>query len=464
MPWDLDVAAIWAETGELAAADATDAENLARRADLAALAAAEAGLRGRCGPGQPGSARRVPAWSGSPAGGFGAAQARGRGGTAEIVGYAREQGIPLAWVRTKGDPTVTCVLKTSRAEVVKAAAGKLREYNAGVIKTSEFDRHAAELRDRLMPDMAPEIPVDPLGLSREAIAGWLFPYFIRADSLALRHQHRFRLLSWLIFALAAGAVAVVAVQANFASGLTWLAGIEVVPLLTLLSILRMSHRWRLHDQWISCRFLAERLRSSYFLALAGTGDRRGRPTRLTYLSDSSEAWIERALTEVMAHRPALHAWPPPVTALRDYLNRYWIESQICYQERTSRRQHKFDDWLVLATESLFLLTLIAAFIHMFVGQVLHIAEVWERPLIVVSITVPAVGAAFHGIGTQRQFRRHSGRYRRMAGVRVQVQREMASVTSLEQVRDVAAETEQIMREENSDWFGVMRFHDMELIT
>ena len=74
MPWDLDVAAIWAETDELAAADAADAENLARRGDLATLAAADAGTRGRRGPGQPGSARRVPGCSGSPAGGFGAGQ------------------------------------------------------------------------------------------------------------------------------------------------------------------------------------------------------------------------------------------------------------------------------------------------------------------------------------------------------------------------------------------------------
>lgn len=36
--------------------------------------------------------------------------------------------------------------------------------------------------------------------------------------------------------------------------------------------------------------------------------------------------------------------------------------------------------------------------------------------------------------------------------------------SLEELRKAAAETERIMREENSDWFGVMRFHDMELIT
>jgi hypothetical protein len=36
--------------------------------------------------------------------------------------------------------------------------------------------------------------------------------------------------------------------------------------------------------------------------------------------------------------------------------------------------------------------------------------------------------------------------------------------TLEQVQEVAAETEQIMHEESSDWFVVMRFHDMELIT
>ena len=74
MPWDLDVAAIVAETDELAASDAADAGNPDRRELLAALAAADARTRGRRGPGQPGSARRVPGWSDSSAGGFGAGQ------------------------------------------------------------------------------------------------------------------------------------------------------------------------------------------------------------------------------------------------------------------------------------------------------------------------------------------------------------------------------------------------------
>ena len=46
------------------------------------------------------------------------------------------------------------------------------------------------MRDELMPDMAREIPVDPLGLARETVAGWVFPYYVRADILALQGWRR----------------------------------------------------------------------------------------------------------------------------------------------------------------------------------------------------------------------------------------------------------------------------------
>jgi hypothetical protein len=52
----------------------------------------------------------------------------------------------------------------------------------------------------------------------------------------------------------------------------------------------------------------------------------------------------------------------------------------------------------------------------------------------------------------------------MANVLEKVHADMTDATTIDQVRNVAASTEQVMREENSDWFGVMRFHDMELIT
>lgn len=406
----------------------------------------------------------IALWDGEPS--------RGQGGTAEIVSYARQQKVPLAWVKTNGEPTVSYEIDAGRADVLKDAQSKLDEYNAAMVKPGEYRKQLDRLREELIPEVMAEPRADPLKLSREKVTDWLFPYLIRADVLALRYQHRFRLLSWLIFALAAGAVTVVAVQANFLPGLSVLAAIEVAFLVGLLSILLMNRRWRLYDQWISCRFLAERLRSSYFLALAGTGDRKNRPMRLVYFSDSSEAWIERALTEVAARRPSLDHRRTQVTPLRNYLSRYWIGGQIDYHHKASRRQRTFDDRLVHATEALFLLTLVAACIHTFGGHALNALgvrghdsrEFWEKLIIVVSITVPAIGAAVHGIGTQRQFRRQSVRFHRMEGLLAQVQHEMDDATTLKRIREVAAETEQLMREENSDWFGVMRFHDIELIT
>jgi len=150
--------------------------------------------------------------------------------------------------------------------------------------------------------------------------------------------------------------------------------------------------------------------------------------------------------------------------LRDYLKRHWIEGQIAYQTRTSGQQRASDRWLASMTKGLFAVTFIAVLAHSSGNHFFTVPEGWKNTLLVISITFPAIGAAFHGYGAQRQFRRHSERYRTMAGVLAHARDDMADATTIDQVQDVARETERIMREENSDWFGVMRFHDIELIT
>jgi hypothetical protein len=132
MPWDLDVAAIWAETGALAAEDAADAGDLARRGLLGQLAATDAGIRGRRGPGQPGSARRVPGWSGSPAGGFGAGQPLdvAPGGSA-LLGFAERVAGDQKGLGAAGDDEIIgliCALDRAEASACSlkhAAAAEL---------------------------------------------------------------------------------------------------------------------------------------------------------------------------------------------------------------------------------------------------------------------------------------------------------------------------------------------------
>jgi hypothetical protein len=398
---------------------------------------------------------------------------RGPGGTAEIVAYAQENGVPIAWINTKGTPEPTYAHsynQDSRAKVLTEAAGKLRTYNARVLPSAKFDKRIQDLRDELMPDVAREIPIDPLGLSREKVADWVFPYYVRADILALHYQRLFLWLSQLIFGLAALAVLVVALQVTIWPQHDWVVVFEVIFLGLLLVILGMNRRLRLHDQWISSRFLAERLRSSYFLALAGTGDQeetgdqRGRSPRIAFFSDSSEAWIERALSEAIARRPHLNAASVPLDVLRDYLKRHWIEGQISYQTRRSGQLRATDRRLARIVKGLFAVTFIAAIVHSIGSYIFTVPEGWKNFLLIISITFPAIGAALHGYVAQRQFRRNSERYRTMAGVLAQVRANMSDATELKDVQGVARETERVMREENSDWFGVMRFHDIELIT
>ena len=75
-----------------------------------------------------------------------------------------------------------------------------------MIDSAKFDQRVQDLRDEFMPDVAREIPIDPRGLSRERMADWVFPYYVRADMMALHYQRWFLWLSPRIFGLAAAAV------------------------------------------------------------------------------------------------------------------------------------------------------------------------------------------------------------------------------------------------------------------
>ena len=105
--------------------------------------------------------------------------------------------MPIAWINTQGTPEPTYAHsynQDSRTKVLTEAAEKLRTYNARVIDSEKFGKRIQDLHDELMPDVAREIPIDPRGLSREKVADWVFPYYVRADILALHYQRLFLLL------------------------------------------------------------------------------------------------------------------------------------------------------------------------------------------------------------------------------------------------------------------------------
>ncbi len=397
----------------------------------------------------------IAIWDGEPS--------RGRGGTAEIVEYARQQGVPMAWVHVDGEVTDERMAGEA-AETLWDAARDVREFNTGLISDSAFETGESTMRRHLGLG-TPRAPGGPLGQACEELSDWFLAYFVRADIQAIRVQARFRTLSTAMFTMAAAAVAVVAIQTTFLPTINWIAGIEVLLLAALLVIPLLRRRLRLHERWTSSRFLAQRLRSAYFLALAGTTDRAKQTDQTASFADPSVAWIERALAEITAARPQLDLTEAEVEPLRNYLSEYWIGGQVCYFSKASRKHEKLEVRLRHATGALFGITLVSAILHMLgVGRVGTHGTRLAELLIVLSISVPAIGAAAHGIETQRQYRRHAQRFSRMLSLLGKLNKKMLAAQDLGEVRNTAAEVERIMREESNDWFGAMRFHDIELIT
>src|ERR1700733_3039126 len=117
--------------------------------------------------------------------------ARGRGGTAALVAYARDRNVPLMWVGTGPEPYGDSAATGPRAGVVRSAARQLREYNVGAIAAADFDARVRQQIDDFRPDLPEASHIDPLSVAVENVAAWLVPYFVRADILAIRLQRMF---------------------------------------------------------------------------------------------------------------------------------------------------------------------------------------------------------------------------------------------------------------------------------
>ncbi|HEX5302956.1 MAG TPA: DUF222 domain-containing protein [Streptosporangiaceae bacterium] len=130
VPWGEDLAAIVAETDQVMAERAADAEYLARpgTAELAcAVLADEARRRGPRGPRLPGSAERVPGVSSGPAGGFGAGECLDTApGSAALHGFVERAvdsgrlvedtaGMPEAYLDSAGAEAKWALAETRQA-------------------------------------------------------------------------------------------------------------------------------------------------------------------------------------------------------------------------------------------------------------------------------------------------------------------------------------------------------------
>jgi hypothetical protein len=386
-------------------------------------------------------------WDGLPA--------RGEGGTAEIVEYAEGRQKPFVWIRTTGDLEIVDRLDPGLGY---GGLEELDEFNRPTIPEQDASQLLARVRERDRRSGVEAIRILGQG-EADALSAWIVPYLARADKLALRFQRSFNRLTSALYFAAAAAVGVVAVQAFVFPEHPSLVWIEVALLAFLLLVVFYGRRQRLHRRWLSYRFLAERFRSAFFLAAAGLGRRLEGGVERTAGKEPAEEWVQRAFTEVWLRRPAAET-RSDVEGLREFLAERWIAEQRRYYADARRRFDRRHWLLRFGIYAAFLTTIVAAVSHAreVGGHEGHEAELFT----ILSLTLPAVGAALSGLLEQREYQRNSDRYRWMEHSLEAAEQTMRSADTPAAVRHVAAQAETTLLEENRDWVGVMRFHDFEL--
>jgi hypothetical protein len=402
----------------------------------------------------------IALWDGQPS--------RGRGGTAEIVEWARERQVPLVWIHT--EPPFRIVEELGDG-VAMASYRRLDEYNCASAKRAEYERQCAQQAAELATQ------AERAGLERaylQPFCAWVLPHFVRADMLALRFQQRFFQFSDAIFLLAAFAVAVAGATAvtrstPIVASTPLLPHVALLPLLELavmlliLLILFAGRRQGLHQRWIAYRFLAEQLRVAFFLALAGVPGSPKASAEHIKRKHPAEEWLQRALDEVWSQRPAPSPLPS-CTSLKRFLGVAWIQDQLTYQDSKSHRHERHYHLLTGATVAVFILTLVTAGLDAF-GVLGHASAgdlIRNESVAYLSIALPALAGALRGIGAQREHLRNVRRSGQMARYLATIKKRMDRASNLTTVYALARQAEAVMLEENSDWFLTMEGHDVAL--
>ncbi len=181
-----------------------------------------------------------------------------------------------------------------------------------------------------------------------------------------------------------------------------------------LAAIYLSRRRGYHREWIMYRYLAERLRSAFFLALVTPLEPVAQSPDPTVLHQSGDEWLQRSVDAMWQSRPAI---PPslPVDGLRRFLVAAWVADQRAYQTRKSRGHELAHEQIARTGVLIFAVTLIvAATDALDLGRHGSLWATGAAVVLYLSIILPAVAGAISGIGALREHPRNAHRSDRMA--------------------------------------------------
>jgi hypothetical protein len=401
----------------------------------------------------------IAVWDGKPA--------RGKGGTAEIVQYALDQGRPV--IRIWDGSSVLLNPESNNGLDAKALEA-IDRFNRQPISASQRAEYVRSLDRDLFekPETARAIPI----AIREAVDRCLLPYYAQASIVAKRSQRAFYRAGRSIYLLSAAAVGCAAIGVLW-SGLSGYAfGAELLLLIVIAGTLNWARRRHAHQAWVEHRFLAERIRSGIFMAIAGVEPRPIEVLPHMVHSQTVNDWTVRVFNEIWDSLPAFRGTGGMnFERLRDYICEAWIDDQMKFHERKRQSEGRMRRLLASLSSVVLPVTVAAAALHLLLAAwrpdaasmagMSALREAAHRGLAFVALLFPAVAAALAGMEAHREHLRLEKRHANMVPQLERLKRQMAAAVDPARFEALLHQMDELTLRESQDWLMLMRYVEIK---
>jgi hypothetical protein len=416
-------------------------------------------------------------------------RARGKGGTAEIVEFAKSSNRRVFSI----DPASGAFRRITNRRDFVSQVDFLNEYNGESPGEPPVYQEVEKRLGKLKREAkAAGLDPDVLSPLQEAI----LPHGVKASRLARRYQSHHFWSGTAAYCLSALAVLTAALGALTFRSHPWLFGAEAIEILPviLLTWLPWFQGWQ--RKWIDYRYLAERLRASCFLYVAGLSDETSEPPPDMQLSWLPDSWVANAIREAWRTLPKAPKLPheeaeqaETEARIGKFIFTAWIDDQRKYYDRAGRNNRERHEWLELFLKLFVGLTLLVAIFHwalegfgrasaMLAASLKaalskvspRLARLLTRDwLSMIAVTLPAFAGALAGISVFRHFNRNAERYESMSRYLQAIGQQMSGETAptaatphraphLSPLQQLVRQADRSMAHEHQGWRTVFGVH------
>ena len=383
---------------------------------------------------------------------------RGKGGTGEVIEYAKKKQRPVITVSTK--PPYDISMRKGHG-LNGSSVSRIEMFNTYRIHEEEQIAYIDNMYNELFDNSeGKEIPED----SKKLVKEMLLPCYVRASKISKQNQKIYWYVGTLVYFLSAAAITSVVLGILFREWSIYAFTIEFLMLLAILLMVIIANWRKTQRKWVESRFLVEQIRSAIFFVVCNVEATPIEVPPYMRTAHSPDDWMVKVFYEIWNRLPEMKGCHEVYCQqCIDFVRKHWIQNQIKYHEGKAVDVRKISSILEWAGVAIFFIAMSAAISHLiffYPGKEFQ-SKTLEELLIFFAIVLPAVGAAIGGIRSHREYSRMEKRSSNMEIILRELDEQFSHANTPKLLESLLRETNELMLRETQDWLMLMKFVELK---